>query len=881
MFCELNFMNEFIYLASSSYNRDINLQIIKSFAALILTITNKNCLYYIFSNNFINQIISNNFEKYDEDFLSYYVNFLKSLTLKIDITTIQFFFFKDRNSFPLLENSLKLYNHTDSMIKNVVRNIYLTFCKLKHEPLYKYLCTLPSITYFTFIACRLRDLSIDLDKAAFDYQDASKFNYQDFKSMHDDLVDEILYLQDIFSLNLPKISLVLTNCLMYYYILPLLFDSLILQRDLGSYNKVLISPQLSMYLIALMIKSIKNEPFINVLINLLFNKKIYREILKSFIFAKSQSPSNYYFEWKDQKKNLKIPYNLYITYNFSPQFIVSLITMSNSSYKEVRELVKEYEQVFNDVPNFDPNAKENSINIIKNVVQTTDYDNMKKYHTEISKATGLNLGLYTAQVESLLNIYKKGEKDDNKDNFIDNPIRNNLIDVFLHNTDEICILMVNVLIDIILHKENNSDEVLAMCGLLQYEKWNEISINNTIKSFKPDKDLLSIFDAVSIETSPPKINETTDGKNNISKSDTNNTSSTDNNDQIPKKEQAEDMQKSIIDFDNHYYKEKFPIQSISFDSNLVDILLSLLLIEKPFCSLETLVIVSNITELFLPSKENEQITTFTNIQIESLNKIYYTYLSKIVLTIECNLIIFETSYEGFENMWKSYKEDTHTKIEKLSLTPFLFLNQNLCQNIDEYPFKALNSNNKEMFNHNLIAFMCLHDCCVKLNNATNLNKQSKISLIKDKFPLSNANYIYDINQIFSLEEAKSNFFKCEAKKSNISKYTSYIIVVYLNYVFFGTLSPEDENKIVVKMKFPLRLIEIYNDRKEPKCMNFNVTDKGKYIEINIMFDNEENKLKAKSVLETSRKSARDWEKQQIKKYFNEMIKMDNNNNKTE
>ena len=83
------------------------------------------------------------------------------------------------------------------------------------------------------------------------------------------------------------------------------------------------------------------------------------------------------------------------------------------------------------------------------------------------------------------------------------------------------------------------------------------------------------------------------------------------------------------------------------------------------------------------------------------------------------------------------------------------------------------------------------------------------------------------------------------------------------------------------MKFPLRLIEIYNDRKEPKCMNFNVTDKGKYIEINIMFDNEENKLKAKSVLETSRKSARDWEKQQIKKYFNEMIKMDNNNNKTE
>ena len=81
-------MNEYIYLSNSKC-REINLQIIKSFAVLILNITNKITLYY----NFINNIISNNnFDKYDDDFLSYYVNFLKSLALKIDSTTIQFFF---------------------------------------------------------------------------------------------------------------------------------------------------------------------------------------------------------------------------------------------------------------------------------------------------------------------------------------------------------------------------------------------------------------------------------------------------------------------------------------------------------------------------------------------------------------------------------------------------------------------------------------------------------------------------------------------------------------------------------------------------------------------------------------------------------------------
>lgn len=125
-------MNEFILLANLN-NRQISLQIIKSFSMLILNLTNTTTLYYIFSNNFINNIVSNDYEKYDDDFLSYYINFLKSLSLKIDTTTIQFFFQKQFFSFPLIESSLKLYNHSDPMIKNTVRNILLTILKSNHK----------------------------------------------------------------------------------------------------------------------------------------------------------------------------------------------------------------------------------------------------------------------------------------------------------------------------------------------------------------------------------------------------------------------------------------------------------------------------------------------------------------------------------------------------------------------------------------------------------------------------------------------------------------------------------------------------------------------------------------------------------------------------
>ena len=81
-FCELDFMEEFIK-ASKSKNFEILLQIIKSMSALILTISNQASLYYIFSNNFINKIIANDYiylQESGEDFLSFYVNFLKSLS---------------------------------------------------------------------------------------------------------------------------------------------------------------------------------------------------------------------------------------------------------------------------------------------------------------------------------------------------------------------------------------------------------------------------------------------------------------------------------------------------------------------------------------------------------------------------------------------------------------------------------------------------------------------------------------------------------------------------------------------------------------------------------------------------------------------------------
>ena len=370
-FCELDFMNEFI-VASKIKNMDIFLQIIKSMSNLILTIKNKASLFYIFSNNFINKIItSDDIQESSEDFLSFYVNFLKSLSLQIDTTTLQLFFQKEKNSFPLLENALKLYNHEDSMIKNVVKNIFLKFIGLstEHQPLKEYLVSLPILKYFCFLSCRLVDMTIELNRIAgyeilYNYNNNKNFffDYERLKGIHDDLIDEILYLNDILCINDSDISYVLLNSLLYYYICPLLLGSILNFKYLTSddFKKkqknigYVVAPEIALYILTLFFSNIHNDSLLNILCILLFRKKINLKIIDQFVNVqfsdkKPPFPSNYSYNYKlHNYKEKNLTFAQYIAYNYNKKFICSLIMKKNSKFSEIVQLNKKYEKKFDD-----------------------------------------------------------------------------------------------------------------------------------------------------------------------------------------------------------------------------------------------------------------------------------------------------------------------------------------------------------------------------------------------------------------------------------------------------------------------------------------------------------------------------------------------------
>lgn len=79
-------------------------------------------VFYLLSNNYINDLIVHRFDFADEELLTYYISFLKSLSLKLTDRTILFFFNEHANDFPLYSEAIKFFNHPESMVHHITHH---------------------------------------------------------------------------------------------------------------------------------------------------------------------------------------------------------------------------------------------------------------------------------------------------------------------------------------------------------------------------------------------------------------------------------------------------------------------------------------------------------------------------------------------------------------------------------------------------------------------------------------------------------------------------------------------------------------------------------------------------------------------------------------
>ena len=372
--------------------KNINIIIIKNLGLLIPSLQDKKILFYFFSHDYMNQIIlnvSSSIEERDLDFLSYYINFLKTIANKLDTSTLSLFFHKENNNFPILDEASGFFKFQDVMIKNTARNIFLSLIKLKYEPMIQYICDIPRICDLILLADHIKSYIIFMTNINITINNKNISDVElRIKEVEESLIEDILFMQDILSVGIQKINYILINC---FFSIPLqyLFNCII------THNKV----NIAIYILNLILKNIKNETINNLISFVLYSSKIHVKINENIANQDSQEIYNllYLNKFISHKSTFfNIIFEEYIVLVFNQNFLKSIryIKEDDKTFQEMKDIANYIRGTSVDI--------NNDINIgVKVISQTLKQGNklqkvikkMEAYHSLISRYTGINIGI--------------------------------------------------------------------------------------------------------------------------------------------------------------------------------------------------------------------------------------------------------------------------------------------------------------------------------------------------------------------------------------------------------------------------------------------------------------------------------------------------------
>lgn len=825
-------MNEFINL-TKKLNTKINLQIIKSLSLLVINLSNKETLYYIFSNNFINDIISiihSDSNHYETDFLSYYINFIKTLSLKIDDTTINFFFQHQKNQFPLLDSALKLYNHPDSMINNVVRNIFLSIIKTKSLSVIDYMSSLPNVTYFIFLSYRVRDTIFFIN------DNSNTGSFETIKNSYDDIVNDIIFFQDIFSLKINTITFILTNCLFENIVLPLICFSLCFHKINTDQKKI--SVYLALNVLILFSFYINDEHFLNLLFGLLYSENISVDILNK-ILHEPQYLSFYSYEFK---KEIELySFEMFIAYNYSYKFIQAIQYMANSSYGQITDI---HSKVINMIEkgSFDNQNNDNVVRFILNELEQyltkENIDTIIDCHSLIALNTGLSINFLIKDQEQSPIIqfdkyWKQLTTNNQPLNEVKNAIRDCLYKLF-EMIDDHLVLLNGLLMNILIKKNDIiNKELLSMANLLPADDINSISVvdsnmfydinsfdDNTYNFYFKKLNDTKIFDNINqdLQSNKQLIEKEQDNKQfsklykSIFRSD---------------KDSSNDRNDNVVVFNSEYYN-KFQITQKTYDKQLINSLFKIFE-GLPIYRGITLRVILNTIEILI-TKTNS-ISTLNQEELNRINKAYVTSLMDITSFLKKYEIIRSECYSLFENEWKRYNKDIVKIIDELLKLPYFIFPTLKEQSLPDYPMILSNSKQStNIFSVHLMIFMIFSDLRSKI-----YQDDKRIQL---EFPLSFSSNNIEVGRKIQRSSIKNMFFIGKLKKETTGIFIDCSMFVHQNYLISINQDYKDKNMFVVKQKFPIRFFKMSEDPNDERNLLISTKgEEGNGVQIIIILDN--------------------------------------------
>ena len=829
IFCDLDFMSLLVKYSSFDIY-EINLEIINTFSFLMINIKTTHYLYYFFSKNLLNKIISKDFSKYDEEFLSYYVNFLKSLSLRLDDVSVQLFYDEKTNNFPIIENVVKLYNHRDSMIRNVVRNVVLNILKIKSPNIQDHFIELPSISYLANIACHLRDICLQIN------DEVPKHKLSSLHYLYDDLIDEATYIDDLLNLNLEKINYVIINCLFYYLIIPIICGSI-------SEKTNRISKNVALFLLVFFFVNMKNETFKNCLFSLIFFDKISSDLDLFFVIPPKKN--NYSF-YADTKKD--ITFCQFISENYSSKFLLTIIKPDNIIYNEYKNKYPQIGEIMNKCKGMyqkflmDGNKasffdiKDTLEIIINSFFSEEESNNMSQYHRNLIMSTGLSVGQFSKETSG--EIYNicflwymnqifvdlKGEEKSSLSNYTINIVKeglNKIVEDMDENTEEM-ILLVNMLIFVVQNKETNISN-----NLLRHAELENIKEKIILKDSMMKNNANNIGDKKSKNESP--LSELCLNNNNF-----NYTNDYFSLTKDPKNQLLNTINLPLLLSQHLLIKNKKGNTDNKENEDNPEIInknIFLLPITYKLIFLNIVNLSINSSNIFELKKEKNPFNTLVN----NVQNIYSQVLEIINDLLKQNEKYREEGYNNFYKKWKIYNKKINNKNtielirDEIMNTAFLLMPEEYEKSEEEeYPDEMSRKHaciKNNYFGNCLLLFMMLHDLREILLNKTNSAKNIKI--IKDKFPLiiNKADIIeFKVNTECNLDKISKKKLYRQSVKYKINNTEEFeegeFTILYGKCLYIVKVIKKNLVKIICKI--PLKLAKINQDSNENDIINIMV-----------------------------------------------------------
>ncbi|KAH9805665.1 protein TRANSPARENT TESTA 9 [Citrus sinensis] len=260
-FMEKQVMGEFVRILKVSRTHAVSLQLLQTLSIMIQNLKSEHAIYYLFSNEHINYLISYSFDFRNEELLSYYISFLRAISGKLNKNTISLLV-KTQNdevvSFPLYSEAIRFAFHEESMVRIAV---------LGDDNVNRYITSSPHAEYFSNLVSFFRKQCIELNKlVSSTLKNPDPNSTSTILAAVDEIEDNLYYFSDAISAGIPDIGRLLTDNCLQLLILPLLLPSL----RMDNVNGIEIGAVTSLYLLCCILRIVKIKDLANTIAAALF-----------------------------------------------------------------------------------------------------------------------------------------------------------------------------------------------------------------------------------------------------------------------------------------------------------------------------------------------------------------------------------------------------------------------------------------------------------------------------------------------------------------------------------------------------------------------------------------------------------------------------------